>query len=1254
MMAQPRTSHRISLRSQLLTALLAATLGLLACASAARAEVVPNAAGRYDTLALRDLGGKTAALVGFVADGGAFAPVELWKSAAGAFDVRKAKFFAGDVNADGIADGIVLYDLGSARSRLYVFVSNGEVAVRRTAWTSRTGAFAWSRAKLAVADLNRDGLDDVVALYDRGRSSAALYRFVSTGTRFTMSTGWATGPGTFSCSRAQLAAGDATGDGRDDAIVLYRSTTTSSRLYVFASSGTKLVKKTFWSGAYTGSRAKLAAGDVDSDGDGDVVCLYRKSDNTGRLDVFRSSRKAFARPAIWYSGSGGPLPASTCRFAVGDVTGDGRADAVIAQPTGDVTSSLTTCVSASSGFTPGVWWQGDWAYPTLRLALCPSPGMVVSKDAEVLDPASLSALRSVSAGGGTMTFAAETAQLGRVQAGDVLLAAPDATFPGGICRKVTGVSESGGRVVVQTAQATLTDLIDQGEVAFTQHITAADVNQSGVVQPGVRLVTNASPAALLAGAAGQPRLDGDVTDGFGFELTTTIAEKAEVQGSVWLDPDAYVDWELGWSGVESASFTQTLSTTTDLTVSLKASLDQEIKQTIYKQTLAVITIMVGPVPVVVTPEFEVYVGASGEVTAGVTAGVTLTTDASLGIAYDGDGWSQTTSFTYDLTPTAPQLFGSLELKGFAGAGLAFKIYAVAGPEAKIEPYVKLEAATNATPWWTLKAGVDTEIGFKVEALDITMLEVTYTFNLFEYVIDQAGSGSGAAGGSATFQIPSIRGKVLDSGTSGGLGGAAVEARTGAPPGAAAVATATAAADGSYILWGLAAGQYTVAASVGGYADNTRAATVTAGATTTGQDVLLAAVQNQGVTGRVVQNPGGAGIDGMFVGLYEGTATAWSWPDDSRYTWGGGNYEFVGLAPGQYWIGATDGGVSYFHKEVSFTVVAGQKTVAPDLQMVPHDAQGISGTVTSSLSGAPVAGATVEIHRGANAPAGTLERSAPTDAGGAYAFSGLEVGAYTIVVTKTGYVDAVRGVSVTTAHISSGQNVRLVPAEPGGVARTTSASDFLRYEATDGMIRSGYDAFMSDAGTVELWYRPSSFDPANILQVTMGYDNFPGGESGNCPILYLITGLDGVFRFLVNENDGGGPGQGTWHYVAGTTYFQLNQWYHLAAQWGPGGMRLFVNGHLEGSDPYEGKPEADWSNGTLSGGWFSLGENECHPSWIWHGTAQGSYKQLRVSEVERYSATFTPPDIVAADGNTLLLDHLIGGTYGEPFGFVWVP
>ena len=354
-----------------------------------------------------------------------------------------------------------------------------------------------------------------------------------------------------------------------------------------------------------------------------------------------------------------------------------------------------------------MWWQGDWVYPTVRLAVSPSPGMVVAREAEVLDTASMRALREVSGDMSTLEFATETAQVGALAPGDVLLAAPSPTFPGGICRKVSSVGDVGGRVVVTTQQATLTDVIDQGEVAFRQHVTAADVSQAGVTQPGVRLVTDPGSAGPLSGT-GVPDLRGEATDGFGFELTTTIAEKVEVEGSVWIDPDVYVDWEVGWGGVESAALTQTLSTSTDLTVSLKASLEQEIKQTIYKQTLAVITIMVGPVPVVVTPEFEVYVGASGEVTAGVTAGDLADHRDHRGISYDGDDWTPTSTFTYQITPQAPQLFGTLELKGFAGAGLAFKIYAVAGPEAKIEPFVKLEADVGGDPWWTLKAGVDTE------------------------------------------------------------------------------------------------------------------------------------------------------------------------------------------------------------------------------------------------------------------------------------------------------------------------------------------------------------------------------------------------------------------------------------------------------------------------------------------------------------------------------------------------------------------
>ncbi len=360
-----------------------------------------------------------------------------------------------------------------------------------------------------------------------------------------------------------------------------------------------------------------------------------------------------------------------------------------------------------------------------------------------------------------------------------------------------------GKVMVATAQATLSDVIDQGEVALSLQVTGDDLSEEGVVMPGARLVKHA-PRDVLSGPG-----RGGYTEGFGFDISTTLFDIAEVEGSVWLNPDAYVDWDIGWGGLDSMSYTQVLTTTTDLSVSLKKALSSEKKQTLYKKTLTVITIMVGPVPVIVTPEFEVYVGVDGEVTAGVTAGMSLTTQATVGIEYtDDDGWSSHTGFTYDATPQPPQLFADAELRGFAGAGLSFEVYSVAGPEAKVEPYVKLaaDASPTADPWWTLSAGVDAEIGFKVEAFDITIAEKTYTLHLFEYVLDRAGSAS-SGGGSSHYQAPSVRGKVLNDAGSAPLRGATAELRSGAAqPGGSLVASAHSAADGTYVFSGISAGE----------------------------------------------------------------------------------------------------------------------------------------------------------------------------------------------------------------------------------------------------------------------------------------------------------------------------------------------------------------------------------------------------------------------------------------------------------------
>ena len=392
-----RPVHLAAAAVFILALLAALTLAALSPPAAAGATVT-NAAGRFDGLVLRDLGGKTGALVQLVAEDGAFSPVELWRSKKGAFDVARATFVAGDVNGDGIGDGVVLYDLGGGRSRLLVFRSDGSRARQATAWTSRAGAFARSRARLAVGDVNADGRDDVLALYDRGRGSAAVYRFTSTGVKFRQALVWSARRG-YSVVGAQLAAGDATGDGRADAVVLYRSTSTASRLDVFASGTSRSVKKTFWRGKYSAGRARLAAGDVDSDGACDVVCLYRASDGDGRLDVFASTKRAFQAPAVWYEHGAVSLPFASARLAAGDITGDGRADVVVARPSGSPASSLFVFAASAAGFRPSAWWAGSWPVARLRLAVGPSAGLVVADRAEVLGESSLRCLRRVESDG---------------------------------------------------------------------------------------------------------------------------------------------------------------------------------------------------------------------------------------------------------------------------------------------------------------------------------------------------------------------------------------------------------------------------------------------------------------------------------------------------------------------------------------------------------------------------------------------------------------------------------------------------------------------------------------------------------------------------------------------------------------------------------------------------------------------------------------------------------------------------------------
>ncbi len=226
-------------------------------------------------------------------------------------DVRSVGVFGSSVAASGDFSGpgkslvALLQDpVGDQSLKITIREPNadGETFSESTWLTSGPRSFNLSRAKFAVADVNFDGKDDLVALFDAGENRSKLLVFKSTGTAFMPPEQWWIGEN-YLWSRARyIMAGKFAANGHDAVLVAYQNESFDMRIHYFDSTGTAF---TFGGtqGVYDSapeqvdlSRVRFAVGRFTRTGGAQqLAALYQYPNARVRVNLFDPSPNGFRR-----------------------------------------------------------------------------------------------------------------------------------------------------------------------------------------------------------------------------------------------------------------------------------------------------------------------------------------------------------------------------------------------------------------------------------------------------------------------------------------------------------------------------------------------------------------------------------------------------------------------------------------------------------------------------------------------------------------------------------------------------------------------------------------------------------------------------------------------------------------------------------------------------------------------------------------------------------------------------------------------
>lgn len=400
----------------------------------------------------------------------------------------------------------------------------------------------------------------------------------------------------------------------------------------------------------------------------------------------------------------------------------------------DAPSGRRTALSASAGTQAT---GGRAAMPSQGLAVAsttlPASSLrataTVKSNVKELGNTSGAELVSFDAITGTLIFNRLTGSLSGLTTNHIISSAPRTAAPNGFLRKVTRIQNTNdGKVEVRTAKANVTELLDEADISFDQPFDANDVQRAAAMENDRRVVYAASQKRPASGSGGiQESFNLVLYDQDGNHDTTD--DQVTVKGKVKVTPRVVVDFKCRRLFCSDPYFLGKFVLSEEAEITVSAKLKKELRESKRIARIPLPPITAGPL--VFVPDIVVTVDVEGTVRVEVEVGATQNLTIEAGVKYDS-GFTKINEVTTDVGIIGPTFQGSVEAKAGIYAALRLMLYGVAGVSAEAGPYVKFEAQYPGTPAWTMRYGIEGNLGVDI---DLLIFGKEWDIKLFDKVFD---------------------------------------------------------------------------------------------------------------------------------------------------------------------------------------------------------------------------------------------------------------------------------------------------------------------------------------------------------------------------------------------------------------------------------------------------------------------------------------------------------------------------------------